>query len=139
MKISHNNKPICKLCLVEERNLDYSICLKCFKKENRRVKQQNKRAHKKNIKERLLVKDWIISLEQYNFSCAACKGNKNKLTLDHIVSMSAGGKNCGNSNVQPLCGPCHEYKSTIETKLKGNKKKRLEAKELICYQNRTEN
>jgi len=131
---SNRMKILCKLCLVEERNIDCSLCSKCLKKEEHRVKEQNKRAHKKKIKERLSIKDWIISLERHNFSCAACKGNRNKLTLDHIISMSVGGKNCGDSNIQPLCSPCHELKSTIETKLKGNKKKRLEAKELSCDQ-----
>lgn len=102
------------------------MCDKCFNREKKRVKRQNLR---KNSEGSLTVDEWLKRLEFFDFSCAVCKSKETFYTLDHIISLANGGKNKG-ENIQPLCTSCHEIKGTIETKLKGNKKKRLEALEL---------
>ena len=33
---------------------------------------------------------------------------------DHIVALAAGGKDCGTTNGQPLCVPCHRAKTGSE-------------------------
>jgi hypothetical protein len=118
---------ICPLCLKQElTSKEIILCSKCLEKETHRVKQQNKRAQKKNIEDRLTVLDWLLALDRHDFSCARCKAKGILLTLDHVVSMSSGGSNQGPYNIQPLCSPCHEIKSIMEEKQKGNKKKRQE-------------
>lgn len=117
----------CKICTVSGH---FSlICNKCYKKQQKKVTEQNKRSVKTGT---LTIEDWLISLEKHNFCCAACKSKCSYFTLDHIIPMSKGGSN-NKDNIQPLCKECHEFKGTIETKLKGNKKKRLEAQEMLCY------
>lgn len=121
------NNSICPLCLKNKNFHErVSLCSKCFKREEYRVEKQNKRAYKKNIKDRLTINDWIHSLDVHGFSCARCKSKGILLTLDHIVSMCNGGTNEGPQNIQPLCSSCHEIKSIMENKQKGNKKKRQE-------------
>ncbi len=116
----------CFFCFKPTNNI---ICNSCLKRENKRVKEQNKRSKKYNCGI-LSINDWIESLIQNNFKCKQCKARKHFLTLDHIVSMAKGGLN-KKENIQPLCSSCHEIKGTIETKKQGNKKRREEAKEII--------
>lgn len=47
-----------------------------------------------------------------DFTCLACQRREPeiKLTLDHVVPLSRGGKHCV-ENIQPLCGPCNSSKN----------------------------
>lgn len=118
----------CKFC---NKNSDAVLCKKCLHREEGRVQFQNKRSKKYNCGI-LSTNDWIEVLVKNNFNCSCCKEHKLFFTLDHIKSMSSGGLN-NKENIQPLCSKCHDYKSLIETKKKGNKKKRLEAEFLENY------
>lgn len=113
------------------------ICSKCLNKERKRVRNQNSRARKKGQRFlKITIEDWLSSLKDCNFCCPKCDSRftRQNLTLDHVISMSAFGPNSKN-NIQPMCAKCHETKALIETKLKGNKKKRREAEEyLACFQ-----
>lgn len=114
----------CKLC--DNQTDNNILCDSCLRCEDKRVRFQNER---KNSKHTLYLEDWIKVLEFHNYSCKGCKAKFVLLTLDHIQSLASGGLN-KKENIQPLCSSCHEIKAAVETKLKGNKKKRREAKEI---------
>lgn len=52
--------------------------------------------------------EWLMMCEQYNHRCVCC-GKRRKLTVDHIVPISRGGRNTID-NLQPLCMPCNRRK-----------------------------
>lgn len=111
------------------------LCDKCLKYHTKKVREQNKR---KNKTSSLHTKEWIECLKAHNFKCKECFIKSKYLTLDHIIPMFRGGMN-NKSNLQPLCGKCHEFKGMLESKERGNKKKRLEAKELKIEGNKNGN
>ena len=53
-------------------------------------------------------KEWEELKNKHNQLCAHC-GEKKKLTIDHIQSLSKGGSNYI-TNIQPLCGSCNSSK-----------------------------
>lgn len=80
-------------------------------KENRPIcvaKAQRYRAKKKGAGGAYTVKEWLSLCATYRNCCAAC-GEQKKLSVDHIVPVSAGGTNCI-SNIQPLCMDCNRRK-----------------------------
>ena len=119
---------ICLFCNKKNNCDTVLICQTCLKRESKRVATQNKRSKKHNAGS-LSIHDWLTVLAKSNFNCNHCTHHFSFLTLDHITSMCIGGKN-NKDNIQALCSKCHELKSKIETKKTGNKKKRIEAKEL---------
>jgi 5-methylcytosine-specific restriction endonuclease McrA len=60
--------------------------------------------------ELLTLVQWRDVLAQYNGHCAYC-GKKVKLTLDHIIPLSRGGKH-SKDNVVPACSHCNSSKGT---------------------------
>jgi 5-methylcytosine-specific restriction endonuclease McrA len=50
-------------------------------------------------------KDWEYLLRMFRNSCAYC-GSKGKLTKDHVVPVSRGGRHSV-GNIVPACGPCN--------------------------------
>ena len=52
--------------------------------------------------------------DNHDACCAVC-GSKDNLQLDHIITVSAGGKT-EESNLQVLCKKCHREKTEQETK-----------------------
>jgi 5-methylcytosine-specific restriction endonuclease McrA len=67
-----------------------------------RLKKQRKRAAG-----RLTAADWELVIATYGGACLSCA--KPEVTIDHIVPVSAGGRN-EIDNVQPLCGFCNGSK-----------------------------
>lgn len=124
---NNNNKEEkeCRLC--GTKPCIEILCSSCLRCEEKRVTFQNDRH---NSRQRLSVRDWLQVLSYCDFACKACKKKHSLLTLDHISPLSKGGLNV-KENIQPLCSSCHDIKSSVETKLTGNKKKRQEAKEII--------
>lgn len=55
--------------------------------------------------------EWLLLQFYYGNRCAACGKRTSKLTRDHIVPVSKGGKD-SISNIQPLCQRCNSKKST---------------------------
>lgn len=53
--------------------------------------------------------EWERLLETHNYTCLCCGRNDVKLTLDHVIPLSKGGRNVI-ENVQPLCGSCNSSK-----------------------------
>lgn len=66
---------------------------------------------------KLTRQQWRELCQQHNYCCAAC-GQKAKLTIDHIIPLSRGGKH-SIENIQPLCLPCNQSKSanTVDYRL----------------------
>jgi 5-methylcytosine-specific restriction endonuclease McrA len=54
-------------------------------------------------------KDWKKMLSRYNHSCIYC-GEKGKMTMDHVVPLSRGGRH-SIGNLVPSCGPCNFSKN----------------------------
>jgi 5-methylcytosine-specific restriction endonuclease McrA len=60
------------------------------------------------ISEMLTSTEWLAILAEANGHCAYC-GKETKLTLDHVIPLSKGGKH-SKDNVAPVCGHCNSSK-----------------------------
>jgi 5-methylcytosine-specific restriction endonuclease McrA len=78
----------------------------------KRIEYNNKRrATKASVGGVVLSSEWESLLDKYNHVCLRCGRDNVKLTLDHVVPISKGGRNTID-NIQPLCGKCNSFKST---------------------------
>lgn len=50
--------------------------------------------------------EWQMVLEAYGNKCVYCGSSGTKLTIDHVVPVSKGGKH-EKDNIVPACGPCN--------------------------------
>jgi len=87
------------------------LCCGCGTNHNNKVSRQNKRAKKEGHFGKIYLINWIYTIHTNGYSCACCKrhGSVVRLTMDHIVPLSRGGKNLP-ENIQPLCVGCHVEK-----------------------------
>lgn len=62
--------------------------------------------------------EWETLKAQYNWRCPRCRRGEPEIRLvaDHIVPVVLGGSN-NIENIQPLCGPCNNWKRTKIIKL----------------------
>jgi len=72
--------------------------------------RHKRRAIENGLSEHHTHDEWIALCKKYGNRCLCC-GKKNKLTLDHVVPLSLGGKDTID-NIQPLCGSCNSKKHT---------------------------
>ena len=97
--------------------------------KNREFNLAYKREHYRNNKEKFLAyakhrkellkrggawfteDEWNDLLDLCGHRCAACRATDVKLTVDHIVPVSKGGRN-SIDNIQPLCLNCNKRKFT---------------------------
>lgn len=93
--------------------------------EARRLREQQRRALKKQALGVFKLQDWKEIKKKYKNACPACgrKEPEVKLTVDHIIPLSKGGKH-DKSNIQPLCLNCNSRKHTYTCKW--NQKGQLE-------------
>jgi 5-methylcytosine-specific restriction endonuclease McrA len=56
--------------------------------------------------------DWTAILNRHGRRCAYCNTKKGKMTMDHVLPLSRGGRHCV-SNVVPACGQCNKVKADM--------------------------
>lgn len=71
---------------------------------------QNRRARKIGNGGIITEKEWKELQEKYGNKCLCCGRKGIKLSLDHIIPLSKGGKHII-ENAQPLCIPCNSRKN----------------------------
>lgn len=70
---------------------------------------QHKKLKRKGLTRGIIkAQEWFMVQLFYGFRCLCC-GCQEKLTIDHIVPISMGGRNIID-NIQPLCKPCNSSK-----------------------------
>lgn len=80
--------------------------------DKRRLNEEKRRALKyanTPIEEMLTEIQWHDILDEYHHRCAYCGKKLDKLTIDHVVPLSRGGKHSV-SNVVPACRHCNNVK-----------------------------
>lgn len=77
------------------------------------ISQQNREAKKKKNGGTITTKEWLDLINRFDYMCLCCKRKEPeiKLTMDHIIPISIGGKN-EISNIQPLCRNCNSRKQS---------------------------
>ncbi len=89
----------------------YQLCEGCGINHHNKVSRQNKRVKREGYEGKIYLNNWVYVLHIHKYSCGHCAkhGSVVRLTLDHILPLSKGGKNEG-LNIQPLCEECHTEK-----------------------------
>ncbi len=87
-----------------------------YKKEKGKVQSNNLAAWRRGAIGSLTVEEWLALIAKYNYTCLRCKQQEPNilLTFDHILPIVKGGSNTID-NIQPLCGPCNNKKSSDST------------------------
>lgn len=81
--------------------------------ERARIGCANRRARRRKAGGRFTRQEWDALCERQGHACLRC-GAVGKLTVDHVVPISAGGVNTID-NIQGLCGTCNRSKATKHT------------------------
>ena len=83
------------------------------RQERKRICQRQRQAKKYGNGGEYSLERWSTLKREYSLTCPSCLKSEPeiKLTIDHIVPISKGGKN-ESSNIQPLCFPCNLRKGT---------------------------
>jgi 5-methylcytosine-specific restriction endonuclease McrA len=63
--------------------------------------------------DRVSAKEWAAIKAAYGHRCAYCHEQFKRLTMDHIVPLSKGGRHIA-SNIAPACQPCNSSKHNKE-------------------------
>jgi 5-methylcytosine-specific restriction endonuclease McrA len=106
----------CLLCFesfndVAQHKHFLQLCEGCGINHHNKVSRQNKRVKREGYEGKLYLINWVYVMHMNGYSCVHCKkhGSQARLTLDHILPLSRGGKN-EPDNIQPLCIDCHVIK-----------------------------
>jgi 5-methylcytosine-specific restriction endonuclease McrA len=97
---SHKEKFVDKQRNWLKNNPDYS-----------RLHVQKYKSAKKGNGGKITDQEWADLCDKYGNKCLRCGKSNVKLTIDHVVPISLGGKNVI-ENVQPLCLSCNSSKHT---------------------------
>lgn len=66
----------------------------------------NRRARVREAEGTVTAEDWLLILEQHKHRCYYCKKIRVRMTLDHVIPLSKGGRNSP-ENVVPACVSCN--------------------------------
>jgi hypothetical protein len=82
------------------------------RKSARVFNQQNREARKKGNGGSYTLEQWNELIKKFDYMCLCCKRKQPeiKLTVDHILPISMGGRN-SIENLQPLCFSCNARKN----------------------------
>ena len=75
-------------------------------KATERKKSANYRARLHDAEGVVTAEDWLEILEQHNHRCYYCHKRTLRMTLDHVIPLSKGGRNSP-ENVVPACHRCN--------------------------------
>lgn len=105
-----------------ERNLERSRAWHKSNRDRANVIHNNYMARKRNNGGTITAKEWLGLKEFYNYTCLRCgrREPEIKLTLDHVLPLSLGGKTT-TENAQPLCGSCNSSKRDKHIDYRGGK------------------
>lgn len=78
-------------------------------KENRKKSKAVRRASMYNVECTLTKQEWEKIKEEYDYKCAYCGCDSEKLTQDHYIPISKGGSHTAD-NIVPACFPCNRKK-----------------------------
>lgn len=82
---------------------------------DRKWKQRSLDRHRSRSKTpgiyRVTVEDWMEILRSFNHRCAYC-GKQGKMTIDHVLPLSRGGRHCI-ANLVPACTNCNHSKGAL--------------------------
>lgn len=80
-----------------------------------RIHDHNKRAKKLGIEGRLVLSEWLSIKDMFCGRCFYCGTLPLRLTIDHLVCFTKGGKNFS-SNIVPACKSCNSKKYNFSPK-----------------------
>lgn len=95
----------------EQYRLNRNAYTRKYRKEHpekTQASKQRRRARVAGATGHFTEEEWRAKKKEFRDRCALCRGKK-KLTVDHIVSLFAGGSNYI-ENIQPLCRECNSRK-----------------------------
>jgi len=69
----------------------------------------NYRARLKDAEGIVTAEDWLTILDNHKHRCHYCGKKRLKMTLDHVIPLSKGGRN-SSENVVPACLNCNAKK-----------------------------
>jgi len=92
----------------EKRNYWRDVLSKRPKTDSERLADRLRR-QKRREAGLLTRREWEEIVLQHGGKCAYCGDSSSKLTIDHVIPISKGGRN-EKQNVVPACGPCNSSK-----------------------------
>jgi 5-methylcytosine-specific restriction endonuclease McrA len=123
-KAWHKNNPQYRLEKYKQsRDISIAYVAKYQKEHPDKVliKNHKARAKKYGCEGTFTFEEWQHLCEKYNHCCLKC-GGKEKLTIDHIIPLSGGGRN-SIENIQPLCLRCNSSKNALTEDYRGRPRK----------------
>lgn len=81
-----------------------------------KVNYTRKRRYALTTSDHFTLLEWEQLVHKYHYICLKCEASI-KLTVDHVVPLSLGGKDTID-NIQPLCGSCNSSKGQKNTDYK---------------------
>jgi 5-methylcytosine-specific restriction endonuclease McrA len=79
--------------------------------ESWKIWRESHRARKMNAPGTFTVKEWKAMLLEHDHRCCYCLEKSDKLTQDHVIPLTQGGRN-DSSNIVPACRSCNAKKGT---------------------------
>jgi 5-methylcytosine-specific restriction endonuclease McrA len=76
------------------------------------VRNARRRARKQGLSANLTLQEWQNTIEDFDFCCAYCGCDAYPSTIEHYISLAAGGGTCID-NCIPSCSSCNSLKGSL--------------------------